>query len=187
MPILTRETNLFPPDLLTRDQLGHEPELGWTALYTHSRQEKELMRKLCALDIAFYSPIVSRRQRSPAGRMRESHLPLFPNYVFLYGDEMARYRAVTTGCVAQALAVTDPDPLTHQLRQIERLLASGQDLLLHHRLQPGTRVRICQGTLTGLEGVVIREHGQTRLLVSVDFVQQGASMLIDETTLETVD
>lgn len=186
MPILSRETNLFPADLLDRVQLGRGSEEGWIALYTHSRQEKQLMRKLCSLELSFYSPIITRRQPSPAGRVRESFLPLFPNYVFLYGDELARYRALTTGCVAQTLVVTDPEPLTSQLRQIQRLLASGQDLLQHPRLQPGAKVRIARGTLEGIEGCVIREHGETRLLVAVDFVQQGASMLIDESCLESI-
>ena len=37
-----------------------------------ARREKELMRRLRALDVGFYSPLVAKRMRSPGGRTRES-------------------------------------------------------------------------------------------------------------------
>ncbi len=186
MPYLGREPNLFPAELFRQEHLAQHADWKWTALYTQSRREKELMRRLYAMGISFYCPVVSQRKRAPSGRVRASHVPLFANYVFLHGDEMARYRALTTKCVVQTLAVTDTAEMTRQLQQIERLIESQCELKIHRRLQPGTRVRIRHGPLRGIEGTMLREHGDTRLLVAVDIVGQGASLAIDEADLEAL-
>ena len=57
MPILERELDLFPEDLLERSDLGREADSRWWALYTKARHEKELMRRLRGLNIALSSDL----------------------------------------------------------------------------------------------------------------------------------
>lgn len=187
MPILAREPDLYPEDLLDRPQLGLEESATWWALYCMARQEKQLMRRLRALAVPFYSPLVSKRLRSPSGRVRTSHVPLFAGYVFIYGDEERRYTAQTTGCVSRWLVPSDPPGLTRDLRQIRRLIESGEPLTPEARLRPGMRVRIRSGPFVDLEGTVIRRANRTRLVVSVNFIQQGASVFLDDCQLERID
>jgi transcription antitermination factor NusG len=187
MPILVREPDLYPEDLLDRPELGLEKEATWWAMYCLARQEKQLMRRLRALDVPFYSPLHKKRYRSPSGRVRTSHVPLFASYVFIYGDESHRHIAKSTGCVSRWLVPSDPETLTGNLRQIHRLIESGAPLTLEARLQPGTRVRIRSGPFVDLEGVIIRRAKKTRLLVAVDFIQQGASVSLDDCQLEWID
>ncbi|HEY1859144.1 MAG TPA: UpxY family transcription antiterminator, partial [Gemmataceae bacterium] len=117
MPILARERDLFPDDLLDQPSLGQEADQQWWAVYTKSRHEKELMRRLCALSIAFYTPLIPQRLRSPAGRIRTAYVALFAGYVFLYGNESARYGALSTNCVSRCLNVPDGGELTRDLRR----------------------------------------------------------------------
>jgi len=187
MPILAREPDLYPNDLLDRPKLGVEDDATWWALYCLSRQEKQLMRRLRAIDVPFYCPVVRKRYRSPSGRVRTSHVPLFASYVFIYGDASQRYAAQQTGCVSRWLVSSDPRRLTSDLRQIRRLIATGAPLTPEARLQPGMNVRVRSGPFAGLEGVVIRRAKKTRLLVAVDFLQQGASVLLDDCQLERID
>jgi hypothetical protein len=44
-----------------------------------------------------------------------------------------------------------------------------------------------RGPLEGLDGAMLRRHGRTRVLVAVDFVQQSASVEIDDYWLELVE
>jgi transcription antitermination factor NusG len=187
MPILAREKDAYPDDLLDRPELGLEPGVGWWALYTLSRREKQLMRQLVGLEVAFYTPVVSRRKRSPSGRIRTTYAPLFPGYVFIYGTEEQRYLAMTTNCISRCLSVADGRRLTEDLRQIRRLIETGAPLTPESRLEPGMPVLIRSGSLTGLKGVVIKRQNETRLLVSVDFLKQGASVLLDDCQLERLD
>ena len=187
MPILPPEGDIHPENLFEDDALGTDPERRWWALYTLPRREKDLMRRLRSLDIAHYGPLVKKRNRSPSGRVRTSQVPLFAGYVFLCGDEGARYQAMTTNCISRCLDVDDAEQLLHDLRQIRRLILSDKPMTPEARIQPGTQVRIRTGPLAGMEGVVVKRRGGDRLLVVVKFLQQGASIQIEDFQVEAVD
>ncbi len=187
MPILAREVDLYPESLLNHVDAGNENNAGWWAIYTLSRREKEAMRRFESLEIPFYGPLITKRGRSPAGRVREAYIPLFSNYVFIYGDEYARSRALTTNCVSRALPVPDEAALIRDLRQIYRLIQAGEPLTPELQLEAGVRVRICSGSLCGMEGTVIKRAGTARILVAVDFLKQGASLLLEDLQVERLD
>lgn len=185
MPILASEPDLFPDDLLDRLHVSSSDGSDrWWALYTLSRREKKLMRQLRSLEIAHYSPLVGRRHRSPAGRVRVSYEPLFANYVFMHGSEHQRHAALGTNSIARWFVVPDPGELTRDLRQVRQLIQTGRPLTVEARLQTGDLVRVRQGAFAGFEGVVLRRKNETRLLVAVNFLQRGASVLLDDCQLE---
>ena len=145
------------------------------------------MRGLRALQIPFYCPIIPHRTRSPAGRMRTSYIPLFSNYLFMCGDGFARYRALQTNLISKTIEVADGLELTRDLRQIQRLIELGAPLSIEARLQPGARVRIKHGPLAGIAGVILKREGQSHLQVAVNFLQQGASVKLEDFQVEQVD
>lgn len=156
----------------------------WWLLYTKSRQEKQVMRHLRRLEIPHYAPQIGQRRRSPAGRIRTTYIPLFNNYVFLCGDNDARYQAVCTGCVQKCTEITDSAPLLADLKQIHGLIEMDVPLSVESRLQPGQHVRVRNGAFAGFEGTVLRRDQETRLLVSVQFMDQGVSVKLDDCQLE---
>lgn len=186
MPILEREIDVFPEDLLVRSDLASCDDTHWWAVYTRSRQEKELMRGLRALEIPFYCPIIPHRTRSPSGRVRVSHIPLFSNYLFMYSDGFDRYRALQTNLISNTIQVADHRQLTDDLRQIQRLIELGAPLTVEARLQPGTRVRIKHGSLAGITGIILKREGATHLLLAVNFLQQGASVKLEDYQVEEI-
>ena len=185
MPILSREPDLFPENLFDLASLA-ETDSRWYACYTLSRQEKELMRKLVGKEVPFYGPMVPKRMKSPGGRIRTSYVPLFTNYVFLFGTEEQRYTALTTNCISQVVPVTDRLELTRDLRQFHHLISLDAPLLPEDRLQPGMRVRIRSGKFRGIEGTILRREREIRLLVQVNFIQRGASMLLEDFEVEQI-
>ncbi len=184
MPILPPEPDCHPADLLESEGLAEGP---WWLAYTKSRQEKKLMRELRQLNVQHYGPQVSQRRRSPAGRVRESYAPLFNNYVFIYGDDQARYEAICTGTVTKMTSVTDTDKLVSDLLQINGLINLGVPLTVEARLMPGQRVRVKTGVFKGYEGVVVQRHQETHLIVAVQFMEQGVSVKLDDCQLEPLD
>ena len=186
MPILGKEPEIHPEDLFSRPETGIEEGRQWWALYTLSRREKELMRRLRTLKVSFYCPIMAHRQRSPAGRIRTSYLPMFTNYVFLYGSADDRYQAFTTNCVSRDIPVAEGALLTRDLKQIHSLIEAGVPLRPESRLEAGESVCVRSGTFRGYEGFIVRREGETRLLVAVNFLQQGASLLLDDCEVEPV-
>jgi transcription antitermination factor NusG len=188
MPLLKKEADIFPADLL--DEVPGSESLSspqqWWALYTLSRREKQLMRSLVRLRIPFYSPTIERRFRSPNGRVRTSYVSLFSNYVFIYGEPAQRNAALTTNFVSRSFQVNDRMQLSEDLRRIRRLIDIGQPLTPEARLVEGDRVRVRTGAFAGFEGVVLRRDKETRLVVSVNFTRQGASVLLDDCQLESL-
>lgn len=183
MPILPKQRDMFPADLLDR---GPPPQTGahWVAFYTLSRREKDLMRKLEATGLPFYAPLVQRRLRSPGGRARTSFVPLFPGYVFSRVDDEQRRTALATNTVARWIPIVDEEMLLQDLRSIKRLIDTEQPLTPESRLEPGQQVRVRSGPLSGLEGTVIKRRGGERLQVAVRFLNQGASIELEDVDLE---
>ena len=182
MPILKEEPNMYPETLLDAapsDAAGHR----WLAIYTKARQEKSLARELLKYGIPFYLPLVKKTNVS-RGRKRTSLAPLFGGYVFLYASEEERVKSLTTNRISRILTVEDPDQLVFDLRQLRQLIAANAPLTVESRLGPGQRVRVRQGAFAGLEGTVLKRRGETRLLVSINFLQQGASVEIDDFMLD---
>ena len=178
MPILKEEPSLFPENLL--DAAPSETAgRRWLALYTKARQEKSLARELLKYRVPFYLPLV-RKTNVSRGRKRTSLAPLFGGYLFLYGSEEERVRSLTTNRVSRILTVEDPEQLVFDLRQLRQLIAANAPLTVESRMGPGQRVRVRQGAFGGLEGTVLKRRGETRLLVSINFLQQGASVEIDD-------
>lgn len=183
MPILGREPDLYPEDLFNSSLILPQDE-SWFAMYTMARREKELMRHLRSLKIAHYGPITAQRTRSPQGRIRTSYVPLFTGYVFVRGDEVQRHDSISTGCVSRCLRVTQPDELIVDLQRIRMMLQQGQDVRPEPRPVVGRSAVIRRGAMTGMRGIVTKIDNAHRLTVIVNFMQQGASMLVDEADVD---
>jgi hypothetical protein len=185
VPILKEEPNLFPETIL-EDSIQDASDRHWWVIYTKARQEKSLARELLAFRIPFYLPLI-KKNSVVRGRKRMSFVPLFSGYIFLFSTEAERIKGMTTNRISRILTVNDPHQLVHDLEQLRRLIASNTPLSVEQKLAPGNRVRVKQGALMGLEGTVLVRRGVTRLLVSVNFLQQGASVEMDDYLLEKLD
>jgi len=187
MPILKQEDDIHPANLLeSPEYLVEREQTGarWWCVYTVSRREKDLMRKLAGKNISFYGPVISKRYRSPNGRLRNSFIPLFANYVFVLANEAERTEMLKTNCVSKCSPVIDQELLVKQLQQIHHVIKAGVPLTVESKLTTGDRVSVSRGPFAGYQGIVIRREGKTRLLLSIQFLEKGVSMEVDEAVLE---
>jgi transcriptional antiterminator RfaH len=150
MPILPAEPDIYPDDLL--DGVAGPSSEGrlWYCLHTRPRQEKAIARDLRAGRVPFYLPQVVQEGRTPAGRKTSSLLPLFGGYLFLFGDEQERVRALKGDRIVNILEVADQADLADELRQIHRILRSGLPVRTEPSVPVGGRIRIASGPLAGL-------------------------------------
>jgi transcriptional antiterminator RfaH len=184
MPILAAEPSLYPENLL-EDYVDESSERRWWAIYTKSRQEKSLARQLLGMEIPFYLPLVPKTNLI-RGRRFTSQIPLFGSYMFLFANEEERIKALTTERIVQLLAAPASQEIAQDLRNVRTLIEAGAPLTLESRLAVGRRVRVKSGALMGLEGVIMSRRGEDRLLVGVQFLQQGASILIQDFQVESI-
>jgi len=184
MPILPPETSLYPHNLL-EDVTSEESDRCWWAIYTKARQEKSLARNLLGREIPFYLPLV-RKDRCTRGRQVSAYLPIFEGYLFLYGSDEERVSALTTNRISRVLPVRDEEKFLTDLGQLHHLIESDVPLTIERRLTRGDRVRVKSGAFRGVEGEIIRRENGTRLLVAVNYMEQGVSIEIDDFMVERI-
>jgi transcriptional antiterminator RfaH len=185
MPVLPLEPFVYPDDLLCPATEEIETCARWWVLHTRPRAEKSLARKFLTRGVSFFLPLYQHYFRN-RGRTLCSHLPLFPGYVFLKGSNEDRIHALETNLIANCLVVTDQEEMQHDLTRVYQMLTAGTSLSPEERLQPGTRVEIIHGPLTGMEGKVLRRGKHLRFFVEVRFLQQGVSIEVENWMIRPV-
>jgi transcription antitermination factor NusG len=171
MPILRKESDIFPNDLFDIPTA----DAPWEIAHLRSRQEKSVARILLDAGKPFYLPQITQTKKS-SGRTFVSHLPLFPGYIFVRRVGGLRETLWRTSAVANILDVPDQAQLTAELLQIRQLQASGAVLTPSVEIVPGDAVRIEQGSFCGYTGIVIKQRGSLRLIVSVSILKKSVAV-----------
>ena len=161
-------------------------EGSWWVLHTRSRHERRVAEALDRRGIDHFLPLTTSR-RTYGKRVRESSSPLFTGYVFLCGGEEGVQVAWETNCIANVIEVVDQARLRADLRSIYLACNSDEPLDLYPSLRSGRRCRIRCGPLKGIEGVVMRRRGVSRLFVAMTFICKSAVVEIDAAIVEAID
>ena len=175
------------PLSLAHGTLPHPPvKSHWCAAYVIARHEKVVADHLARNSVESFLPLY-HSVRNWNKRRAHVDLPLFPSYVFIRISVLERLRALEVPGVVhivsfRGLPVEVPDEQIESLRMALQLRRSEP----HPYLAAGGRIRIKAGPLRGLEGVVVRHNGQTRIIVSVDFIQRSTSVELWPDDLESL-
>jgi len=187
MPILPAEPDLYPPELWQADDITDGGNRRWWCLHTLPRQEKAAARHLRTQKVAYYLPQVVNESRTPQGRKIRSVAPLFTSYLFLLGEDVDRVTALKSNRLVTVLDVGDQNKLTHDLRQIHQMLASGLTVVPEPMVPVGARVRITSGPLQGIEGTVMRRGKRDQFVAVVNFLGRGATVDLEDWQVERLD
>jgi transcription antitermination factor NusG len=187
MPILPVEPDCHPLDLWEEpESLPAKPEGIWLCLHTKPRQEKSTARDLREQGVVYYLPQVVKETRTPGGRKIRSVVPLFPGYLFLYGDANDRLAALRGNRLVNILQVADQDGLVRDLRQVNTMLHSGLAVSDTPTVPVGAKVRIQTGPLSGIVGTVIRRGNRDQFVAVVHFLGKGAMVDLEDWQVEQV-
>jgi len=154
---------------------------SWYGLRTKSRFEKAAAASLAYKGYEPYLPCYRRRRRW-SDRVTEIEAPLFPGYIFCRFDPSRRLPILTTpGVVGVVGCGRAPAPIPDdEIAAIETVLKSGLVSGPCSYLPAGQRIRIEEGALAGLEGVVVKSRKPVwRLIVSVTLLQRSVGVEID--------
>jgi transcription antitermination factor NusG len=118
----------------------------------------------------------------------ESDRPLFSGYVFARPTGDTAARVVTTPGVIR-LVVFDGRPAEIECAEIESIrsiVRSGAPYRAGTVFEAGDRVRILDGALAGVEGVVYSIKSRRKLLVSISLLQRSVMVDIEACRLTRV-
>ena len=158
---------------------------GWVAIHTRHQHETLAARSLTYKGFEVFLPqYTSRRQWSD--RTRELSTPLFPCYVFLRGELEQQIKILTTpgvlGLVGFAgVPAIIPDA---EIEAVRRTVARCVQVEPYPFLKCGDWVRVKGGPLEGVEGILVRNKKQFRLVLSVQLLQRSAAVEVDAWMVE---
>lgn len=160
---------------------------AWFAVHTRSRHEQAVKRQLDTKGIEGFLPAYKRVSQWK-DRRKTVEMPLFPGYLFVRIPAMNRLEVLRAfGVVNMVGDGCAPLPIPEvQIQNIRRLLETGLKYDPHPYLQIGRRVRIANGPLSGVEGILTRKKSLSRLVVSVDLIERAVSIEIDSWHVEHI-
>jgi transcription antitermination factor NusG len=170
-----------PPALLERPTAAGAAQLRWYAVYTRARHEKRIKEQLEGKLLESFLPVYEAVHRWKDRRVRIS-LPVFPGYLFVRLSLVEHRMPVVTlpGVVNLVGKPGCPTPIDDQEIEALRLCSTrDQRMAPHPYLTAGQRVRVRNGPLAELEGVLVRAKGRSRLILSVSLIARAVAVEVD--------
>jgi len=166
--------------LLRSEALGGD-QLRWYAVYTKSRHEKRIKQQLDSRSIEAFLPLYQAVHRWKDRRVGVS-LPVFPGYLFVR-ISLPRHRwpvVSVPGVVNLVGRPGCPTPVAEQEIEALRICsARGHRMVPHPYLVAGGRVRVRSGPLADMEGILLRQKGKSRLVLSVNLIARAVAVEVD--------
>jgi transcription antitermination factor NusG len=157
----------------------------WYAAYTSANHEKRVAGQLGVRDVTHFLPLYASVRRWKDRRV-ELELPLFPGYIFVRIALREQLQVLQVSGVARlvgfgGLASALPD---EEIEALKAGLASGVPAEPHPFLTVGRKVRVKNGPLANLQGILLKRKNRTRLVVSLELIQRSVAVELDEADLE---
>ncbi len=151
-------------------------DLPWYVVHTKVRQEQTACENLARQGFAVYLPRIKALKRI-RGRQQAKLEPLFPRYIFFQPRSAAHSIAPvrsTLGVMNIVRFGQEPAVMRSEVLRGIREFESRQNEASDDEIspfQPGERVRVADGPLTGLEGL-ISDVSQERVIVLMHLLGQ---------------
>ena len=155
--------------------------LRWYAVYVKSRHEKKVHQMLLEQDLSSFLPLIETWKQW-SDRKKKVSDPLFRGYVFvnicLRKDNI---KVLDTEGVVKFIGIgKNPSVIGEKdidwLRKLVREPDAIQGVVVS--LPAGQRVRVLAGPFKDLEGVVVKQGRETRMVVYFDSIMQGVEVSI---------
>lgn len=164
-----------------------EPKVSiesWFAIRVKSRHEKVVEASLRGKGYETFLPLY-HDHRMWGNRRAQVELPLFSGYVFVHLEFQRRLPILQTSGVVQFVcnghlpAPVDPS----ELAAIRAISASGLPVAPWPFLEAGQRVQVTEGSLRGVEGVLLQIKNRDRIIVSLSLLQRSVAVELDRAAI----
>jgi transcription antitermination factor NusG len=160
---------------------------GWFAVQVRSRWELSTARLLSGKGYETLLPLHQSR-RYWSGRARAVEVPLFPGYVFCRFDVLKRLPIlITPGVQSVVSRGRVPVPVeVSEIAAIQKIVSSGAQAEPWPYLELGERVRVEEGALRGMEGILVSFKSGHRVVVSVSLLHRSVALEIDRLLVKPI-
>ena len=152
----------------------------WFAIRVRSRYEDLVANIARNKGFEDFVPLYQARRRW-SDRIKTVKLPLFPGYVFCRLDPQHRLSLLTIPGVLHFVGIGKTPIAIDDLEiaVIQSAVRSGLFTEPWPYLEIGERVRLEEGPLAGMEGILVGSTKQQRLIVSVTLLKRAMAITIE--------
>jgi transcription antitermination factor NusG len=164
--------------------LGTPSDPRWYVVYTCARHERTVSEGLQRKSVESYLPTYSELRRWSDRRVK-IELPLFPCYVFVRIPVGEKRRVLNTPGVVRFVSLGG-----HPYALPDEEMDALKNVLQCRPARPfpyfsvGKRVRVKNGPLKGLEGVIQRRKGLYRMVLSIDCIAKSVAVDLEAADLD---
>lgn len=162
-------------------------EFQWYAIRTAAGREKAVSAQLQNKGFEEFLPLYkSKRQWSD--RTKELEFPLFPGYLFCRFDFSNRLPILVTPGVKLIVGYGKiPAPVSDgEIESLHRAIRSGAEATPWPYLSVGQRVRVREGSMAGVEGILLQVKNSWRIVLSVDLLRRSVAVELDRGAISPV-
>jgi transcription antitermination factor NusG len=163
------------------------PAYPWFAVQTRTRYENFAAKQLAGKGYEVFLPLYQCKRRW-SDRVQEVEVPLFPGYLFCRFNSLDRLPILATPGIIQIVG-TGRTPAPVDEKEVIALQTTVRTALTKNPwpfLKVGERVRIEEGPLRGVEGIVINFKGRYRLVLSVSLLQRSVAVEVDSAWVTSI-
>jgi transcription antitermination factor NusG len=162
------------------NRIEMDRSVRWNALHTRYQHERQVEAMLSAKGFETFLPTYDTFHKWKDRRKKISEA-LFPGYLFIADVTDRKIQVVTTPgvCAIVSVAGTPATIPEHEIEAIRKCVSDTGKVEPHPYLQGGDVVRVQNGPLSGVEGILVRKKDSCRLVVSVEILGRAAAVEID--------
>jgi len=159
----------------------------WYAVFTAPKNEKSVLKHLAMRGVESFLPTYEVI-RSWKNRQR-AHiiLPLFPRYLFVHIEKAERIKVLQSPGVLNIVGNGRCHiPLDKAEVEFLRSAVQCRKVEPYCEFIAGQKVRIKMGVLEGIIGTLVRKNNSLRFVLTLNLINQHASMEVDADSLESI-
>jgi len=164
-----------------------QQESNWYAVHTKARHEKQVAAQFEEKRVCTFLPLLRQIHRW-SDRRSVVEIPMFSCYAFVRMVQTAEERLKvlrTPGVLGfvgnERQGTSIPE---EQIESLRKAISEKVPCLPHPFISVGKRVRIRGGSLDGVEGILMLQGRDQRLVISVELLQRAVSIRVEGYDIE---
>lgn len=163
-------------------------EIPWYVIHTRCHHEIQVEERLRKKGLEVFLPRFMQLSRR-RDRKKVLHIPLFPGYLFVQDalESTTYLEIIKVPGVVRILTSSDRlQPVSLETIESIRLAIAGERPYYPHRfLKKGERVRVVEGPLTGVIGMIIfSKENKRKVVIEVELFKRAMAVELEDETVE---
>jgi transcription antitermination factor NusG len=164
-------------------------DVNWYAVHTKARHEKRVAAQFVEKHLRMFLPLLRQTHRW-SDRQSKVEVPMFSCYAFIQIGQTVEERLKvlrTPGVLGFVGSERQGTPIPdEQIESLQTALSHNIPCFPHPFISAGRRVRIRGGSLDGVEGIVVRQGSDQRLVVSVELLHRSVAIRFEGYEIEAI-